>query len=130
MGPPAARGRGVVTPGTTSMGRPGDAAAGGGFARVTGLGATALGASGSVAGASSGGGSCANAVPAQMKTTANDHTVTARAIGHVSHYKEGCAEIEPPHFVRSVARPRLDAFFADEIGAGTPAREAAGAEEL
>jgi hypothetical protein len=52
-----ARGTGVVTPGTTSMGRPDDAAGGGTSAGLTGWGAAAFGTSGSIAGASNGGGS-------------------------------------------------------------------------
>jgi hypothetical protein len=52
-----ARGTGVVTPGTTSIGRPDDEAGGGAPAGLTGLGAAAFGTSGSIAGASNGGGS-------------------------------------------------------------------------
>lgn len=81
------RGGGVVTPGTTSIGRAGDDAAGGGIAGLTGLGA-GLGASGSVAGASRGGPSCAETAPAQSRTIPNDHDVTDRAIGQVSRYKD------------------------------------------
>jgi hypothetical protein len=64
------------------MGRtaPGLAAADAGG--CAGLGALAFGASGSVAGASSGGGSWAKAAPALQTTSHNDDTVTARNIGH------------------------------------------------
>jgi hypothetical protein len=53
-----ARGTGVVTPGTTSMGRPAGNAGGGASAGFAGLAAAAaaFGTSGSIAGASNGGG--------------------------------------------------------------------------
>jgi len=81
---------GAVTPGIASIGRTGGGAGRGAGAEGAGnagcgvCGAPAFGGSGSEAGASSGGGSWANARLVPRRTTQSDRTVTARDIGQLS----------------------------------------------